>query len=117
MASLSIRIDLGPGTRIGPGKVRLLELIAETGSISAAGRALAMSYRRAWLLVDEMNRTLPVPVVEASPGGRRGGGAALTDFGTRVVACYRTIEREAAELAGRRLAEVVEFRTSQGGAP
>lgn len=106
MASLSIRIDLGPGTRIGPGKVRLLELIAEHGSISAAGRALAMSYRRAWLLVDEMNRTLPAPVVAAKPGGRSGGGAALTEFGGRLVACYRAIERDAARVAERHLAAI-----------
>lgn len=105
MATLSIRIDLAPDIRIGPGKVRLLELIDETGSISGAGRALAMSYRRAWLLVDEMNRTLASPVVSAKPGGRSGGGAALTPFGERVVACYREIEREASALALRRLEE------------
>ena len=114
MARLSIRIDLGPGIRIGPGKVRLLELIAETGSISAAGRALEMSYRRAWLLVDEMNRTQPSPVVEAKPGGRSGGGAALTEFGKRLVACYRDIERDAEEMAERRLAEIA--ATGEGSA-
>lgn len=106
MASLSIRIDLGPGIRVGPGKVRLLELVAETGSISAAGRALKMSYRRAWLLIDEMNRTLPSPVVQAKPGGRSGGGAALTSFGTDLVACYRAIESDAEAMAERRLAEL-----------
>jgi molybdate transport system regulatory protein len=109
MAALSIRIDLAPAVRIGPGKVRLLELIAESGSISAAGRALAMSYRRAWLLVDEMNRTLPAPVVQARPGGRAGGGAALTPFGERVVACYRNIERDAELSARRHLAGLSEF--------
>lgn len=112
MASLSIRIDLGPGIRVGPGKVRLLELIAETGSISGAGRALAMSYRRAWLLVDEMNRVLPSPVVQAKPGGRSGGGAALTAFGERLVVCYRAIEREAEDIADRRLDEMM----AKGGA-
>lgn len=117
MATLSIRIDLAPGIRIGPGKVRLLELIAETGSISAAGRALAMSYRRAWLLVDEMNRTLPTPVVEAKPGGRQGGGAALTAFGTRVIACYRAIERDAVAMAERRLDEIDELRNVKGETP
>ena len=107
--SLSIRIDLGPGIRIGPGKMRLLELIAETGSISAAGRALAMSYRRAWLLVDEMNRTLPSPVIQAKPGGRSGGGAALTSFGERLVVCYRAIEHDSETIARRRLAEIPEL--------
>ncbi|TDR93277.1 winged helix-turn-helix domain-containing protein [Enterovirga rhinocerotis] len=111
MVSLSIRIDLAPGVRVGPGKIRLLELIAEHGSISAAGRALAMSYRRAWLLVDEMNRTLAEPVIEAQPGGKSGGGARLTPFGARLVACYRTIEREAEEMAERHLARL----SSPGG--
>lgn len=103
MVSLSIRIDLNPDARLGPGKIRLLELIAEHGSISAAGRALDMSYRRAWLLVDELNRTFRLPVVAAQPGGRSGGGATLTVFGTEIVACYRDIERDAAEAAAARL--------------
>lgn len=105
-ATLSIRIDLGSGVRLGPGKVRLLEAIAAHGSISAAGRALAMSYRRAWLLVDELNRSFVEPVVAAQPGGRSGGGATLTPFGGRVVVCYREIERDAATAAAERLAEL-----------
>lgn len=109
MAKLSIRIDLAPDIRIGPGKVQLLELIAETGSISAAGRALEMSYRRAWLLIDEMNRTLPTPVVQAKPGGRSGGGASLTPFGERLVVCYRRIENEAEAGALARLSEIMDL--------
>lgn len=105
-ATMSIRIDLGAGVRLGPGKVRLLESIAEHGSISAAGRALAMSYRRAWLLSDELNRSFVEPVVAAQPGGRSGGGATLTPFGRRLVACYREIERDAATAAAERLAEL-----------
>lgn len=104
MATLSIRLDLAPGVRVGPGKVRLLESIAEHGSISAAGRALGISYRRAWLLLDEMNRGCPQPVVEGTPGGRSGGGSSLTPFGTHLVASYRAIEREAAAAAARHLA-------------
>src|SRR3954470_9790528 len=80
MASLSIRIDLGPNVRVGPGKIRLLELIAEHGSISAAGRALGMSYRRAWLLVDELNHLFAEPVVAGQIGGRSGGGGAASSF-------------------------------------
>lgn len=106
VATMSIRVDLAPDVRLGPGKVRLLESIAEHGSISAAGRALAMSYRRAWLLVDELNRSFVEPVVAAQPGGRSGGGATLTPFGGRLVACYREIERAAAAAAAERLAEL-----------
>ena len=77
-----------------PGKICLLELIAEHGSISAAGRALGMSYRRAWLLVDELNHLFAEPVVAGQIGGRSGGGASLTPFGARLVECYREIERQ-----------------------
>ena len=104
VSTLSIRLDLGPGIRVGPGKIRLLELVAEHGSISAAGRALGMSYRRAWLLLDELNRELFEPVIAAAPGGRSGGGAILTPFGSHLVAAYRAIERDAAKVAARYLA-------------
>ena len=89
---LSIRIDLASGDRIGPGKIALLEAIRTTGSISAAARRLDMSYRRAWLLVEQINEPLQEPAVTAAPGGRRGGGAALTPVGARVVELYRSIE-------------------------
>lgn len=99
---LSLRIDL-PGGRIGPGKIALLEAIDREGSISAAGRALGMSYRRAWDLVDAMNKVLGAAVVEASTGGYRGGGAVLTDAGRNLVADYRAIERAAHRAAEPRL--------------
>nr|WP_281407328.1 LysR family transcriptional regulator [Methylobacterium sp. P1-11] len=92
---MSIRIDLGPGHRLGPGKVRLLEMIAEHGSIAGAGRALGMSYRRAWLLVEAMNTGFGRPVVEAQTGGRAGGGARLSAFGADVVARYWAVEAAA----------------------
>jgi molybdate transport system regulatory protein len=95
MAKLFLRVDIGADRLLGPGKVRLLEVIGELGSISAAGRAMGMSYRRAWLLVDEANRCFREPVVAARPGGRAGGGAALTRFGREVIGRYRAIEREA----------------------
>ncbi|MEI7875158.1 MAG: transcriptional regulator [Alphaproteobacteria bacterium] len=91
--SLHLRIDFGGERSIGPGKIRLLELIIETGSISAAGRALAMSYRQAWLLVDELNRMFKEPVVSAQTGGGGGGGTAVTDTGKTVVRLYRDMER------------------------
>ena len=103
LARLSIRIDLDGGCRIGPGKVRLLELIEATGSISAAGRAMAMSYRRAWLLIESLNTSFREPVVAAQSGGRHGGGARLTAFGRDLVVRYRAIEREAAAGADRHL--------------
>ena len=105
-ARLSIRIDLEGACRVGPGKVRLLELIDRTGSISAAGRAMGMSYRRAWLLVESLNSAFQEPVVAARPGGRRGGGASLTLFGRELVARYRTIERAAAGAVGSDLAAI-----------
>lgn len=100
---LVLRIDL-PRGRIGPGKIDLLEAIDREGSISAAGRALGMSYKRAWDLVDAMNRLLGVAVVAASTGGARGGGATLTDAGRGLVADYRAIERAAQQATEPRLA-------------
>ena|SRR5665213_1734653 len=96
MARLTIRIDLPPSGQLGPGKARLLELIGETGSISAAGRALEMSYRRAWLLVDALNHTFREPLVSTMLGGKAGGGARLTPFGREVLLHYRRLEARAA---------------------
>jgi len=89
---LSIRLDLTSGDRIGPGKIALLEAIQATGSISAAARQLGMSYRRAWLLVEQLNDALQQPAVTAAPGGRQGGGAVLTPIGERIIELYRSIE-------------------------
>lgn len=95
MATLTLRLDLAPGKSIGHGKIRLLEAIREHGSISAAGRSMRMSYRRAWMLIDELNRMFVEPLIETKHGGPAGGGAELTAFGQRVVAHYRTIEAKA----------------------
>src|SRR6267142_5851867 len=92
---LTLRVDFGTDRAIGPGKVLLLEAIRDTGSISQAGRSLGMSYRRAWLLVDDMNRCFRDPVVTAQPGGSQGGGAALTLFGKNLIDNYRAIEKQA----------------------
>jgi molybdate transport system regulatory protein len=92
---LTLRVDLGPDQAIGPGKIRLLEVIGETGSISQAGRVLGMSYRRAWLLIDDLNQCFRDPVVSTQAGGKRGGGAVLTPFGAKLVEQYRAIERDA----------------------
>ena len=96
LPSLSVRIDLDTEGRIGPGKIQLLENIQACGSISAAGRAMDMSYKRAWDLVDEINRICRRAAVERQTGGKNGGGAVLTPFGTSLVARYRKIERAAA---------------------
>jgi molybdate transport system regulatory protein len=96
LPTLSLRIDLDDEGRIGPGKIRLLENIQQFGSISAAGRAMDMSYKRAWDLVDESNRICNQAAVERQTGGKNGGGAALTPFGLSLVARYRKIERDAA---------------------
>jgi molybdate transport system regulatory protein len=93
LPSLSIRINLDTKARIGPGKIRLLENIGAYGSISAAGRAMDMSYKRAWVLVDEINRVCGCAAVERQVGGKNGGGAILTPFGMSLVARYRKIER------------------------
>jgi molybdate transport system regulatory protein len=95
MAKLTLRIELGEAGAIGPGKIRLLELLQETGSISAAGRAMDMSYRRAWLLIDALNQAFRRPVVATQLGGKNGGGAALTAFGEELIARYRDMEQVA----------------------
>ena len=93
--SLHLRIDFGGDRSVGPGKIRLLELVNETGSISAAGRALDMSYRQAWLLIDELNRIFREPVVIGQTGGGGGGGAVVTETGNAIVRLYRELERRA----------------------
>jgi molybdate transport system regulatory protein len=101
MPRLSIRIDFDDEGRLGPGKVALLERIACEGSISAAGRSMNMSYKRAWELVAEINRTFEVPLVMAQTGGRAGGGAALTERGRELIRHYRAIERKALSATAR----------------
>jgi molybdate transport system regulatory protein len=95
-AALTIRVDFGAFGYLGPGKIALMELISKHGSISAAGKEMGMSYRRAWLLVDEINRIFREPLVETQMGGSGGGGARLTRLGRDVVGRYRAIEGAAA---------------------
>ena len=90
-----LRIYRDDSIAVGPGKVALLEAIAQTGSISAAARQLGMSYRRAWVLVDETNRALTHPAVNTAAGGAHGGGTALTAVGVELVTRYRAIENTA----------------------
>jgi molybdate transport system regulatory protein len=88
---IKIQLYLGDEIAFGPGKAELLEAIAGEGSIAAAARALGMSYRRAWLLVDTMNRCFARPLVESTPGRARGGATRVTPDGERVLAAYRSI--------------------------
>ena len=96
MARLRVSIVFDSGARIGPGKAKLLESIRDTGSISAAARDIGMSYKRAWVLLDSINRAFTEPVVTAAPGGAGGGGASLTPFGAEVLEHYNRILDQAA---------------------
>ncbi|MGH6854551.1 MAG: winged helix-turn-helix domain-containing protein [Aestuariivirga sp.] len=112
----TFRIEMAPGKRLGPGKIRLLELIGKTGSISAAAREMKMSYRRAWLLIEESNDLFDGPLVLSATGGAGGGGARLTELGTAVIAAYRGIETEMTSLVARRLAKFPGVAVSRSAA-
>ncbi|HVO44873.1 MAG TPA: hypothetical protein VMT29_00940 [Steroidobacteraceae bacterium] len=90
--SVTFRVDFGPNCALGPGKIALLENIASTGSLSEAARRLKMSYRRAWLLLEDLNTSFQQSVARMSVGGRGGGGASLTQFGTELIHSYRALE-------------------------
>ncbi len=115
MAQLKLSIVLQSGARIGPGKVKLLESIRDTGSISAAARDMGMDYKRAWLLLDSMNQAFDAPVVSAAPGGARGGGAQLTPFGAELLERYRRLEAAATAMAGEELAAIATRALPEGG--
>lgn len=103
MIRLTLRIDLSDTEGLGPGKVALLEHIEKTGSISAAGRAMNMSYLRAWRLVDELNGLFKERVAIASHGGKQGGGAVLTPFGKGLIQRYREMEADAHSAVAKHL--------------
>lgn len=117
MPRLSLRVDLPDTGSLGPGKARLLELVAQTGSIRQAGLMLKMSYARAWGLIRDLNEMFGQPLVEASAGGRSGGGAALTPAGEQVVALYRAIETKSHGAVKGELRELMKLATvAQPGA-
>ena len=101
---MKIRLVLGRDAMLGPGKAELLQRIGETGSISAAGRQMGMSYKRAWMLVEEMNAAFRAPLVDSARGGAGGGGAAVTDAGLAVIAAYRGFEAAAVRAGADELA-------------
>lgn len=108
-----IRIMFRKAIAMGPGKADLLKAIHETGSISAAARALGMSYRRAWLLVDTMNQCFKTPVVDTLTGGQKGGGARVTDTGHEVLQRYVEMEAKAAASVRKDLAEFMRLMVTR----
>ncbi len=102
-----LRIDFGPAGSIGPGKIALLEHIDRAGSLSQAARELGLSYRRAWLLLDDLNHSFTEPVATTSIGGVGGGGVQLTAFAQKLITSYREVEREALEAARTQFRELV----------
>jgi molybdate transport system regulatory protein len=115
MTRLTIRIDFGNGTALGPGKVRLLELVGETGSIRQAAAQMKMSYRRAWLLVEALDGMFGEKLVETARGGKAGGGALLTALGRLVIKRYRGLERASAKAGMRHLAALGGFSKAAAG--
>jgi molybdate transport system regulatory protein len=113
IVAVRLRVDIGPDCSIGPGKIALLEQIERSGSLSKAARTLKMSYRRAWLLLEDLNQTLGQRVTTASVGGAGGGGAKITPFGQHVTAAFREIETVAASAAAAKL----EWLLRSGAAP
>lgn len=109
---LRLRVRVGNVVAIGPGKIALLAAVREHGSISAAARSLEMSYRRAWLLLDELNRSLAVPATVTAQGGRRGGGASVTASGEALIELYRRIERDALSATRRDTARLLKLLAS-----
>jgi molybdate transport system regulatory protein len=112
--SIRLRIDLTPDSALGPGKIALLERIEATGSLSQAARELGMSYRRAWLLLADVNQMFTDPATTTSVGGTGGGGARLTDLGREIVRAYREIEDAAEKAAGARIAWLLSCRRKSG---
>ena len=116
MAYLALILVLDSGARIGPGKAALLQSVASTGSISAAARSMGMDYKRAWLLVESLNRAFVSPVVERTIGGVGGGGARLTPFGEDLLSRYCKLQEAAAKLAAIDL-ELLEQQATQDMGP
>lgn len=108
-ARLRLRIVFGEALMIGPGKAELLARIQDTGSISAAGREMKMSYKRAWMLVEEMNAAFRAPLVERVRGGPGGGGAQLSPSGLAVLTHYRRVEAAAAQAGAKDIAAIAKL--------
>jgi molybdate transport system regulatory protein len=106
LLTVRLRVDFSAYCAIGPGKIRLLECIANTGSLSQAAREMEMSYRRAWLLLDSLNTCFSQPVVSTQTGGKDGGGAKVTEFGQRLINNFRELELQVAKLAAQQMSAI-----------
>ena len=115
MARLKVSIVFDSGARIGPGKIKLLQSVRDTGSISAAAREMGMAYKRAWLLLDSINQAFEDPVVAGSPGGRPGGGAALTPFGLMLLERIGKIESAAVAITRKEMAALAKKARTKVG--
>ena len=107
VARFRLRVTAGEAIFVGPGKIALLEAIRDTRSITAAAKSMGMSYRRAWVLVDELNGSLASAAVESAIGGERGGGSTLTELGRELVDVYRRIETTAARACAKDIARLL----------
>ena len=114
--SIRFRIDFAENLNLGPGKVALLEAIGDHGSLSTAAAALGLSYRRAWLLLDSLNKTFNQPVTHSNAGGKNGGGSSLTGFGRLLVTQYRALEEEIIKVGGRHLKEILPYIANDSAA-
>ncbi len=106
MADIKLRIDFDDEHYIGHGRIRLLELIGEHGSIAQAAKAMNMSYKRAWYLIDGFNGMFRKPLIERRHGGKGGGSAALTPFGRDLVVQYRAMEAKALDVFAKPVAAI-----------
>lgn len=107
--SIRFRIDFTEHLNLGPGKIALLEAIEAYGSLNTAAAASGLSYRRAWLLLDSLNKTFNQPVTHSSVGGKRGGGSSVTEFGRLVIKQYRRLENEIGDIGERHLKEILRY--------
>lgn len=107
--SIRFRIDFAENLNLGPGKIELLEAIGDHGSLSTAAASLGLSYRRAWLLLDSLNKTFNQPVTHSNAGGKNGGGSSITAFGRLLVKQYRALEDEIIQMGGRHLKEILPY--------
>lgn len=115
--AIRFRIDFTDEVNLGPGKIALLEAIKTTGSISDAARALGMSYRRAWMLINSLKQGFSETIAVASTGGKGGGGVRVTAFGSSLIKQFRLLEREIGKLGAQRLAEFVPYVVAKQNRP